>query len=213
MDLGEFTLTGLTEPVNNNGETIHQRDWEDIATHTDVVTGVSYLYIGEIGDNNTQYGTYYVHKCLEPNVNEPPTDNEISCTSIPFTYQKYNSEGEPTEGNVSYDAETLMVDTNGDIYIITKGALDFTNGSGDSKVFKLDIATNVANYVTDVSAFEDGQFIFLNQITGGDISKDGTSILIRTYEKIYKFNKSGTGEASVRAAINGEFVAVAYGIT
>ena len=211
VDLGEFTLTGLTEPVNNNGETIHQRDWEDIATHTDVVTGVSYLYIGEIGDNNTQYGTYYVHKCLEPNVNEPPTDNEISCTSIPFTYQKYNSEGEPTEGNVSYDAETLMVDTNGDIYIITKGALDFTNGSGDSKVFKLDIATNVANYVTDVSAFEDGQFIFLNQITGGDISKDGTSILIRTYEKIYKFNKSGTGEASVRAAINGEFVAVAYG--
>jgi len=204
VDLGEFTLTGLTEPVNVNGETIHQRDWEDMAYDG------TYLYIGEIGDNDRLYGTYYVHKCLEPDVNNPPTDNEISCTSIPFTYQKYNSEGEPTEGNVSYDAETLMVDTNGDIYIITKGALDFTNGSGDSKVFKLDIATNVANYVTDVSAFEDGEYIFLNPITGGDISSDGTSILIRTYEKIYKFNKSGTGEASVRAAINGEFVAVAY---
>ena len=105
--------------------TINQRDWEDMAYDG------THLYIGEIGDNNKNYDLYYVYKCTElnPNGNDLTTD----CEEFSFIY----------DDNESYDAETLMVDSNGDIYIVTK--------DDTSKIFLLDTNAGVANYVMDIS--------------------------------------------------------------
>ena len=95
---------------------MNQRDWEDMATF-----GTN-LYIGEIGDNYRNYNTKFIYECPEPDVLD--LDNrEIECTSYEFTYND----------NIKHDAETLMIDTNGDIYIITKHPI---GTSGKSKVFK-----------------------------------------------------------------------------
>ena len=159
-DLGEFFLTGLPIP---------QRDWEDMATDND-----GNLYIGEIGDNNASNDTKYVYKCPEPDP-DSPGNYTIECESYAF------------DSGVRYDSETLMVDTNGDIYVVTKSP---RSSSAPSSVYKLDVQTNIADMVgTMISLPGIG---LLNQVTGGDISPDGTSILIRTYQKIFKYSKNSS---------------------
>jgi len=163
--------------------TINQRDWEDMAYDG------THLYIGEIGDNNKNYDLYYVYKCVELN----PNGNDLTteCEDFPFTY----------DDNESYDAETLMVDSNGDIYIITKDST--------SKIFLLDTETGVANYVMDIS-FDDDNINDLNLITGGDINGDGSRMIIRTYANIYIYEKSGNGIGAIQNAIAGGYTIGEY---
>ena len=164
-DLGTFELTGL--PIN-------QRDWEDMATDNN-----GNLYIGEIGDNGGNYDSYYVYKCPEPDVNNPG-DYTIPCEVFPFTY----------DDDKSYDAETLMVDTNGDIYIITK---HFGIGSNNtSRLYKLNTQLNEAEHLMNFETFPG--LLELNQVTGGDISLGGQNILIRTYEKVFNYTRT-SGQA------------------
>lgn len=158
--------------------TINQRDWEDMAYDG------QHLYIGEIGDNNKVHEEYYVYKCIELNPNGG--DLTTTCEEFPFTY--------PDEEK--FDAETLMVDSNGDIYIITKGDLDDTS----SKIFLLNTEAGTADYVMDIELNE-GLTALHNLITGGDINGDGSKMIIRTYENIYIYEKSGNGVSAIQNAI------------
>ena len=171
-DKGEFILGGFL----GGEQMIPLRDWEDMAYDG------THLYIGEIGDNKREYGEYYIYKCEEPDFDNLPEDNDIECEVIKFTY----------EDNESYNAETLMVDTNGDIYIVTKELLDFVNGSEAAKIFKLEnpsASSTRALYVNDINPIPNTP-VWLNQITSGDISPDGNHVLIRTYAAVFKFDKS-----------------------
>ena len=172
-DLGEFFLTG--EGM------ITQRDWEDMATDND-----GNLYIGEIGDNNHSYQYKYIYKCPEPDVNNPG-NYTISCESYKFIYE--------SEENDMPDSETLMVDFDGDIYIVTKSD---QSSETPSSIFELNVnglsttENNVATLVGEMTLLPG--IGLLNQVTGGDISSDGGNILIRTYEKIFNYLRS-TGDS------------------
>jgi len=165
LNIGEWTLTNL--PMN-------QRDWEDIATDNN-----GNLYIGEIGDNGRNYGTKFIYKCPEPDLSNLGSMG-IQCTSYEF---KYND-------TIKHDAETLMVDLNGDIYIITKHPI---GTSGKSKVFKLGVDTisnteiNEAELIMELDTFPGDSN--RNQVTGGDISSNGSKILVLTYEKMFYYER------------------------
>ena len=45
------------------------RDWEDIAVGPGPILGESYLYVGDIGDNLSIYGTKYIYRFIEPTIN------------------------------------------------------------------------------------------------------------------------------------------------
>jgi len=152
-------------------------DWEDIA-QIKTSNGECVLYIGDIGNNTRIRDEFTIYRVKEPPVSaankssskKNPAQTEPS-EAIKFTYP-----------DMRRDAETLMVNPNsGDIYILSKRL------SGASAVYKLksdfDLnKTNKLEMITDFSvpAIPNG---FL---TGGDISSDGTRVVICDYFNAYE---------------------------
>ena len=88
------------------------RDYEDIAIGPGPEPGVHYVYVGNIGDNDEKYDSVFIYRFPEPAV------------SLDQTGKKYIVSGvEQIELVYPFgprDAEALMVDVNGDIYLVTK---------------------------------------------------------------------------------------------
>ena len=153
-------------------------DWEDIATIRDK-GGKCFIYIGEIGDNKTKRPEHTVYRVEEPVANDASRSstrngpiNTAAADSLTFSYSDYNQ-----------DAETLMIHPKtGDIYVVTKRV------SGPAGVYRINpvfgnVETQKAEKVAELSvpAIPNG---FL---TGGDISPDGTRMVICDYTQAYEY--------------------------
>jgi hypothetical protein len=154
-------------------------DWEDIAATKDA-SGKCHIFIGEIGDNKAKRQVHTIYRVEEPEANEAARTSTsasplatVSAVSLSFSYPDNNQ-----------DAETLLVHPNtGDIYIVTKRV------SGPAGVYRLkpDFGPNEpqkADAVGELSvpAIPNG---FL---TGGDISPDGTRLVICDYTQGYEYS-------------------------
>jgi hypothetical protein len=153
-------------------------DWEDIAGLKDS-SGKCFIYIGEIGDNQTRHAEHVIYRIPEPRV----TSDDAGTT------KSHPSRTEPAEvlkfrypdGN--HDAETLLVQPNtGEIYVLSKRL------SGPAGVYRLHPAFGaetvaVAEKVADVAM----PAIPSGFITGGDVSPDGKRVIISDYSAGYEF--------------------------
>jgi hypothetical protein len=164
-DKGTLTLT----PVGN-------RDWEDIAVGPGPVAGISYVYVADIGDNDSKYGSVFIYRFPEPDLTGKTLPFVASITAIDVIQLKY------PDG--PRNAETLMVDPlTKDIYIASKE-------SNISKIYvarypQSTTATTVLNPVVQ---------LYFNKATGGDVSPDGTEILLRSNQLIWYWKlPAGTG--------------------
>ena len=143
------------------------RDWEDMAVGPGPDSGKQYLYIGEIGDNNSQYELKYIYRVPEPEVdsNQTPVDTTIFGTEV-ITYIYPDGRR---------DAETIMVDPfTKDIYVVSKR-------EASVRVYRAAYPQSI----TDTLTLEHVVTLNLNQVTAGDISPSGFEILIKTYNNIY----------------------------
>lgn len=169
-DLGTFIVRGS---VN--------KDWEDIASFKDR-TGECFLFIGDIGNNGLKRAEMTVYRIPEPEIAEKSGGADIPVSTaeavpIRFTY-----------GADRFDAESLMVHpVDGTIYIATKQL------SGPSSIFRLKsedagkgprLAEKVAE--VEVPAMPAGLF------TGGDISPDGTRVVLCDYFSGYELRLPGS---------------------
>ena len=91
--LGIYTIDG-----------VDARDWEDMAVGPGPDEGESYIYIGEIGDNYSQYDEKYIYRIPEPDVDARQEPVETTLTGVETITYQY------PDGN--RDSETLMVDPN-----------------------------------------------------------------------------------------------------
>ncbi|MCB9220070.1 MAG: hypothetical protein H6610_11510, partial [Ignavibacteriales bacterium] len=187
-NLGEFFIAG-----------IENRDWEDIALGSGPDDSKSYVYIGDIGDNDAQHTFKYIYRIEEPTVNigqEPVVQTISDVSKITFYY----NDGER-------DAETLMIDApTKDIYIVSKR---------DSKVrlYKLSYPQSSTNNIEAELAAkftlpndpeEDKPF---NYITSGDIFFDGTEILLKSYRNIYYwYRENGKSISEVLSSVDPQIV-------
>jgi hypothetical protein len=140
------------------------RDWEDLALANGPIPGINYIYVADIGDNNTNYPNYAIYRFPEP----PSTiDTVATCETIRFMYP-----------DGPHDAEAILVGNTNEIYIITKkDAL--------SRIYKIDYpqsttGMNMAVYVGSLS---------FNGVTSAAISPTGSEIMIRTYTSIHYWNR------------------------
>ncbi len=166
---------------------IENRDWEDLAIGPGTIENESYIYIGDIGDNNARYSKKYIYYFPEPDLSDYGQDFSVvisDISKISFTYP----DGER-------DAETLMLDP------LTKDLLIL--GKRDSKVrlykisYPFPVNTVKAELVDKISfPFDPQENTPYNYITGGDISFDGSEIIIKTYMKIYYWNRKGSNSIS-----------------
>jgi hypothetical protein len=150
---------------------IKNRDWEDIAVGPGPQTGVSYLYIGEIGDNNSKYPFTYIYRFPEPTV---PTDGAPvhgTISTVATITVRYPES--------SRDAETLMVDPKTrDIWIISKREKAV-------RVYKAAYPQNVTTPITLEFILE----LPVLQACGGDIASNGATILVKNYLTIYYWRR------------------------
>lgn len=137
-------------------------DWEDIAIGPGPKAGKSYLFIGDIGDNERKRDKVQIYRFGEPDVDAQGKLVETSVSADRITVEYADG---------PRDAETLLADPlTGDLYIVEKGFLGggvyriAAPGKGSSKV----TATRVASVDLVLS-------------TGGDVLPAGDGLAIRTY--------------------------------
>jgi len=139
------------------------RDPEDIAIGPGPMSGVSYIYLADIGDNANVRDDITVYRAVEPTVSATgaPVVAGLPAQSIRLSYP-----------DGPRDAETLMIDINGDMYVIAKR---LTPG----KVYRAPFPQSTTN----VNVLQPvGQLQWdLIQPTGGDIAADGSAIIVRGY--------------------------------
>lgn len=166
--------------INSRAETVAEvkiagikhRDWEDIATVTDANTGKTHIYIAEIGDNRAQYDLKYIYILEEPVV-DTSTLNQTTSTTIASTITFRLEDG-------IRDAETILIDpSTQDIYIVSKREKNVG-------VYALPYPQSTSDIIIAPKV----QTLPFTKANGGDISRDGSEILIKNYDTIYYWRKS-----------------------
>ncbi|TVP48784.1 MAG: hypothetical protein EA341_10280 [Mongoliibacter sp.] len=148
-------------------EGVKNRDWEDIAVGPGPLDNTSYIYVGEIGDNRAEYPEIKIHRFPEPKTIEK------SVKVTPETLTLVYPDG-------PRDAETLMIDPlSKDIFILSKR--DSAN-----TLYK---TTQDAFLKNDIVTLEKVMTIDLTMSVAGDISMDGTQILIKNYLVVFYWER------------------------
>ncbi|WP_209330416.1 hypothetical protein [Lunatimonas salinarum] len=143
---------------------VDNRDWEDIAVGPGPKPSTSYVYVGEIGDNQGKYAHISLLRFPEPL--EIKEDMEITPEVFHLTYP-----------DGPRDAETLMIDPeNGDIFILSKR---------DSSNTLYTLPANKLTATGQKHELEKVQKLPITMSVAGDISKDGSHIAIKNYWVIY----------------------------
>jgi hypothetical protein len=179
--LGKWTLAGVSQWEQDVLRTV---DVEDIAVGPGPSAGI-YLYLGDIGGNRyTPFGrsTIRIARLPEPRVDVragTQPDAVVTDYSI-LTFAYPNGE--------RYDAETLMVDTNGDIYVVTKDSKE-----GKSQIFYVPSLPQGQNTATMIQVatlqFGTGALPGNLSATAGDMSSNGSEAIIRTYNRVFLWQK------------------------
>ena len=151
-------------------------DWEDITVGPGPEPGVSYIYVGDIGDNGGNRENINVYRVREPVVPTRGTPPSVTLRDVEQLEFRY-----PDGGN---NAETMMVDpVTGDLYVVGK------DGSGTSPVYRasppfIPFDRVVMELVTTLR-FGDPPLEGRRETTAGDFSLSGNLIAIRTYDAIH----------------------------
>ncbi|WCT10342.1 hypothetical protein [Mucilaginibacter jinjuensis] len=146
---------------------VGNRDWEDIAVGPGPDATKNYIYVGDIGDNDAKYSSVFVYRFPEPNLTGAASPYVATIPTVDAIQLKY------PDG--PRNAETLMVDPlTKDIYIVSK----------ESNVAKVYVA-RYPQSTTSVTTLSPVAKLFFNKATGGDISPDGTEMLLRSNDLIW----------------------------
>jgi hypothetical protein len=165
--LGVFKVTGAAA-----------RDWEDVSAGPGPQPAKSYLYVGDIGDNNEARAEIIVYRFLEPELK--PSDKNSTKTQPRATERAEAIRLKYPDGK--HDAETLMVHPlTGNLYIMTKVA--FKN----PVVYEAAAPLSSNNAITMKRIGEVRvPSIFGGAITGGAVSPDGRRVALCDYFQGYE---------------------------
>lgn len=164
-DLGSYHLEGA-----------NLEDWEDMAIGPGPVAGKSYLYLGDIGANNKERKHISVYRVEEPKValDQKVKKRKIGkVTRFEFVYPD----------GISRDAESLMIDAQtGDLYFVTKPR----RGAPVVYRSKAPLDSKNRTKLEPVATLTSiGGPMMPTLVTSGDIARDGSMILLRTYVHAY----------------------------
>ena len=153
-------------------------DWEDISIGPGPDRGKSYLYIGDIGDNNSARSEIVVYRVAEP---------ELSVETAKVTKAR-PGKTEPADAirlrypDGKFDAETLIVHpVSGNIYIVTKVPLVDPVVYEAAAPFSLDKVITMRR-IGEVRV----PSLFGGVLTGGSISSDGRRVAFCDYFQGYE---------------------------
>ncbi len=144
---------------------VKNRDWEDMDVGPGPEKGKSYVYVGEIGDNDAKYSSVQLLR-----FEEPQNNNEIK---VKPDIIKLNYPDGPR------DAETVMIDPKGgDLFILSKR-------DSSNTLYRVPVSELHKPEIT----LEKVMKLPVTMAVGGDISADGSKILIKNYWAVYYWER------------------------
>jgi hypothetical protein len=177
-------------------------DWEDMAIGPGPEKDVDYLYLADIGDNAAQRSEIDVYRVPEPRVTKGDTPTMNALSGVEKLALRYPDH--------PHDAETFMVDwMNGDLLIITKELSNNVSGVFRALPWYVDTISEIVRLMPNSSgagmleqiATIDFRSLSLAATpgpdapalvralpllpTGGDMSRDGSLIAIRSYGAVW----------------------------
>lgn len=170
-DLGVLTLDG-----------INFSDVEDIAVGPGPDSSKSYIYLADIGDNKIKASAITIYRFAEPIFlnNNSQTNIQIG------KFDKFKC----SYARGSANAETFMVDP------ITKQWFILTKENSKSVIYIADYP-QTASTITQLKA---KAILNLDLLTAGDISADGSEILLRNKDQIWYWKKNN-GESILQTLL------------
>lgn len=154
-------------------------DWEDIAAYTDQQNGENYLFVGDIGNNNLTRSESVIYKIIEPKIVNSDANSSRKNPRLIASAQKIIV----SYPDARHDAETLLVNpANADIYILSKnfvGAADIYKLAAPYQFDKKQLLVRIGEIA--VPSLTKGL------LTGGDISADGTRLILCDYFAGYEY--------------------------
>lgn len=146
------------------------RDFEDIAIGPGPESGVTYVYVGDIGDNSSSRVTITVYRIAEPVVYGRQAASPITQNLNQGEWQAVVLQYPGTWPQRARNAETLMVDPlTGDLFVVTKQ-------SGTAEVYRASAADLASGSTVIMSLVRTIDF---DVASGGCISPTGGEIIIR----------------------------------
>lgn len=158
----------------DNKESKGVHDCEDIAVGPGPVPGKSYLYDGDIGDNYSVRSYITVYRLQEQKSWADTGIKHAVAVPIHFKYP-----------DGPKDAETLMIDPIEKLIYIVSKRRDSVGIYTAPLIYK---PNDTLTLTLHGKLFFEGIKPF-KWITAGDISKDGTQILLKSYDKVYYWQR------------------------
>jgi len=158
-------------------------DWEDIAAGPGPLKNRSYLYIGDIGDNNSKRSEIEIYRVLEPTITHAASRSTKSTPQALGPAEVFHLR----YPDKPHDAETLLVHPrSGDVYVITKEFL------GRAEIYKAKAPLDKQHATNLVKIGELNIPSLLGGfVTGGDISPDGRRVAVCDYGSGYELVLAG----------------------
>ncbi|MGI8983443.1 MAG: hypothetical protein ACR2HM_02735 [Acidimicrobiales bacterium] len=154
-------------------------DWEDMAAGPGPTPGEPYLYLGDIGDNLDQRTEIIVYRIAEPAAGGPgpaPTKAAPAATAAAEVLRLSYPDG-------PHNAEALAVHpTTGDLYVVTKDGQAARVYKAAAPLGPGRVTVMVQLGTVRLGAGPRG----LEQVTGADISPDGSRVALSTYSQGYE---------------------------
>jgi hypothetical protein len=159
-----------------------QRNWEDMASGPGPDPSKSYLYIADIGDNDSEWVTKTIYRFPEPNAQlteNGKVDTINTFDKLEFVYP-----------DGIHDAEAMMIDPlTKDYYILSKER-------ERSRIYRAsfpqpDNAIDTLEYLDSIP---------YRMVTSADISNSGEEILVKEYFRI-SYWKRNPGETIIQTLI------------
>jgi hypothetical protein len=148
------------------------RDWEEIRINSE--SGKNYLYVADIGDNRAAYDLKFIYRFEEPVLTKA---NELIIEEIDTLIIKM------PDGK--RDTESVMIDPlTHDLYILSK------------REDSIGLYISQYPFSKDTLVLDKILTMPFHNIVSGDISADGREVLLKTYDEIYYWKKSGKEDIS-----------------
>lgn len=156
-------------------------DWEDIALDQ------NYLYLADVGNNLNARRDLAIYAVSEID----PTASTRSAVVQKWPVH-YPEQQEFPPGNWHYDSESLFT-SEGQLYLITKHRKTGATGTFEpgANLYRLDTRhTDRSNALTLVDSTS-----LITAATGADLSPDGNTLAVISYEDLFLFDKPSSGDA------------------
>jgi hypothetical protein len=147
---------------------IANRDWEEITIGPDLQEGRSYLYVGDIGDNLSQYPYKLIYSFVEPVLSDG--DQVIS---------KFDTIVFKLSDGVR-DAEAMMIDP------LTNDGFIISKREDSVRLYKIYAPAKRG----DTLQAEFKTKLPFTKIVAASISPDGSEVLMKNYDHLYYWKRS-----------------------